>query len=673
MTHISQVNSHIEDYLDYYTNLPESPKFAILLKGKWGSGKSWFINKYIDKKTKIKPLYVSLYGVNSFSQIEDSLLEQISPFWNSKGMKIAEKVGKGLLKGTLKIDLDGDNQDDGNWSFSMPDIEKKFLINDSDFSLLIFDDLERCSLEIENILGYINTFVESQDLKVIIIANEEELEKKYEENKKNELNKYRRVKEKLIGKTLEIFADPESALKDFIEFVESKHLKQFLQHNNTYKLIEELYQIGNHKNLRTLQQIILDFERIFNKLPPSVQECEELLTDTLKILTIFSIEISSANLKIEYISKINDMLEINELSKIKPKSDQTTEGITEDEKKAKKMAKTFEKYYVVNNLLFMTGRINFVLNLEWWQDFFDKGIVEEKELNNFVYHTRYFPDSNIPEWFKLDELINGNYGDMSDEEFEKLLNDVESKYKRREYENLTVIRCLTYLFLVLEDRGLYPKSKRNIIDDAKQYIDELIKSDKFDYNDIFNNKVFINSINYIRIDFYGREITEFQEFNDYIQNCVEKIRQEKAPQEAKELLTIMRDDVDEFDLIINFCYFNLSLKAQQLGNDQIKRPEKSYSDFPIFAYVNAQYFMNSFLDLPQTQRLNIVYSLKKRSEKLSEDQTKQLSKELDFLNKVKTILENEINQRKGKFSGYSLRSILLVFNSLIYSDISQKS
>lgn len=678
MTHISQINSHIEDYLDYYTNLSQSPKFAILLKGKWGSGKSWFINKYIDKKKSenIKPLYVSLYGVNSFSQIEDSLLEQISPFWNSKGMKIAGKLGKGLLKGTLKLDLDGDNKDDGNWSFSIPDIEQKFKIKDSDFSLLIFDDLERCSLEIENILGYINTFVESQDLKVIIIANEEELEKKYEK-KEDELNKYRRVKEKLIGKTFEILDDPESALKDFIQFVESEDLKQFLRQDDIYKRIEELYINGKHKNLRTLQQIIFDFQRIFEKLPEKVQKNKLLLTDILTSLVVLSIEISKGELSIQEIITIGiearSYFFLNDhFVKVIDWNKQTREQKNKTYDELKELQRQEKLYQDYQSTLGQYYFDNFIPSLKWWQDFFDKGIVEQKELDNLVCHTKYFPDSNIPEWLKLYELINVNYRDISDEEFDKLLDDVKSKYESREYDNLIVIKCLICSFLCLHDRGLYPQGKQNIIDDGQHYIDDLINSGKFNYNDILYNTILINSINYITIDFYGRETTEFQKFDHYIQKRAEEIRRQKAPEEAKELLEIMSNDINEFDSMINISsHFDLSLKAQQLGTDNIKMPEKVYKDFPIFAYMNGQDFMNIFLKLPQSNRLDIIYSLKKRYENLSEDKAKILSKELDFLNKVKKILENEIKERKSKLSGYLLSSILVVFNSLIYSERKQ--
>ncbi|MEM9650150.1 MAG: P-loop NTPase fold protein, partial [Bacteroidota bacterium] len=64
---ISEINKHIEKYLDYYCSLSHTPGFAVLLKGEWGCGKTWFINKYREKleKKKQKFLYVSLYGMTS--------------------------------------------------------------------------------------------------------------------------------------------------------------------------------------------------------------------------------------------------------------------------------------------------------------------------------------------------------------------------------------------------------------------------------------------------------------------------------------------------------------------------------------------------------------------------------------------------------------------------------
>ena len=42
-------------------------------------------------------------------------------------------------------------------------------------TMLIFDDLERCDCPINEILGYINSFIEQDGLKVILVANQKEI------------------------------------------------------------------------------------------------------------------------------------------------------------------------------------------------------------------------------------------------------------------------------------------------------------------------------------------------------------------------------------------------------------------------------------------------------------------------------------------------------------------
>ncbi len=43
---MSNSNKHIEEFLDYYLNKEQSPDYAVLITGCWGSGKTYFIRKY---------------------------------------------------------------------------------------------------------------------------------------------------------------------------------------------------------------------------------------------------------------------------------------------------------------------------------------------------------------------------------------------------------------------------------------------------------------------------------------------------------------------------------------------------------------------------------------------------------------------------------------------------
>src|SRR5271157_4268007 len=90
-------NKHVIDYLRYYCELENSFDFAVLLKGPWGAGKTYLINKFLEERAQepsARHLYVSLYGITSFRQIEDAFFRQLHPILSSKGMKMAATFAK---------------------------------------------------------------------------------------------------------------------------------------------------------------------------------------------------------------------------------------------------------------------------------------------------------------------------------------------------------------------------------------------------------------------------------------------------------------------------------------------------------------------------------------------------------------------------------------------------
>ena len=165
------VNAAIERFLVYYV-APDHPlDYAVLIGGPWGSGKTHLVKKFL-AGTSVKPLYVSLYGMTSVSQIEDEFYRQLHPVLSHPGMKLAGAVTRGLLKGAFKIDLNGDGKDDGTASPSVPELDLRTGLDDPRGRLLVFDDLERCRIPVGEVLGFINAYVEHEKLKAIIVANE---------------------------------------------------------------------------------------------------------------------------------------------------------------------------------------------------------------------------------------------------------------------------------------------------------------------------------------------------------------------------------------------------------------------------------------------------------------------------------------------------------------------
>ncbi|MEG4294137.1 P-loop NTPase fold protein [Microcoleus sp. C2C3] len=647
--YISEQNQHIQQYLDYYCKLPQSPKFAILLKGKWGCGKTWFINQYREKlKTEgKKSLYVSLYGVTNYSEIEDNLFKQLNPLLASQGMVIAGQIVKGLLKGTLKIDLDNDGQQNGMWNFSIPDIEilKKF--EDSQFSVLIFDDLERCSINIENILGYINNFVDSQNLKVVIIANEDEIN-----NDRDKKEKYNKTKEKLIGKTFDVFPDFSGALNITINQISNPQVKEILTKN--LALLEELYRQAECTNLRILNQVILDFERIFENLPEKAQNKSKLVEEVLELLTILSIEISCARLHPQEISQIDRELAKEMMSERRGNNhSDLIEKNNANTKNSEHKYSIFKKYQNLYNSYYFSGLLAFSRvypSLLWWEAFFDKGLIDQKDLEESLPNSKFYQEENAPNWMKL-----LRYSMLTDEEFEKTLDLVKSEYLNRAFEDIGIIKHITGLFLLFSDVEVYNKDKESIIDEAKKYIDELKNYGRL--NTEYSSNPFGDV--YMSIEFNSKDDRCFKDFDNYIKQCQEKVRIQNMPNEAKKILDMMQNNMAMFQHTI---FLNAASNFDSLG-------QKSYYDYPILKYLPPEDFIKTFLILPYQDMSYIFYCLRNRYS--SQNFVKILVDELNFVKELQSLLLAEIYKKRGKISGYLLRSLNEEYLEGIISNLEQ--
>ncbi|NJM19135.1 MAG: AAA domain-containing protein [Richelia sp. SM1_7_0] len=617
------INSHIEEYLDYYCNLSHAPGFAVLLKGEWGCGKTWFIEKYRDKlkAKKQKCLYVSLNGITSFTEIGEAFLQQLNPFWASKEMAIVRKVLTGFVKGTLKIDLNNDGKDDGTWSFGIPDINVPEYLKITNETILIFDDLERCKIDISNLLGYINNFIEHDDLKVIIVANEDEL---FKQDSSDNNTSYKVIKEKLIGKTFGVSLDFEGALKNFITIANDSNGGQFLSDN--IKLIETLYQKANYENLRCLRDIILDFDRIYEVLPEKATSKPEILQDILKVLMAFSIEIKRGIMLPTDISKLengytSEAME-RKIASMRQAASSVTNENNEEETKLKKILSTYSELNLQEPFL---GK-------DWWQTFFDKGKLNTQELETLLLTSKYFRDENTPNWVKL-----WHFSYLSDDEFVDLLKKVESEYVSRQFIELGIIKHITGLFLMFSDIGVYHKSKEEILEESKLYINYLKDSKELDIPD--NRYVSADDMigsAYAGLGYQGKEFEEFKEFCSYIEEVQELAKVENMPGAAQDLLDIMQNDTRKFYKMI--CISN--------------SPEQIYYNVPILKDIEASVFVEKLVEMEFEDKRRVGWALTERYQ--FDDINGNLLSELDWLKSVRDLLLKEANSRKGKISGYCL-------------------
>jgi len=246
-----------------------------LVSGSWGVGKTHLIQALLEENSEtIKDyLYVSLYGVSSTEEISFAMLQAYFPLLGNRFGKMATRVGIAAMR-ALPASGVLDN-------FRLEDIRPGL-----QGKLIIFDDLERSELSIKDSLGYINSLVEHEGSKVIVLANEDELLTD---------NYYLKTKEKVIGQTLVVEASFAEAFSHFLKSVSNTVAKDALEDNK--HIISEVFDTSELGNLRILHQTIFAFERVIDCLGENVAKKTDAVSDLVRIFFSLSLEARAGRLK----------------------------------------------------------------------------------------------------------------------------------------------------------------------------------------------------------------------------------------------------------------------------------------------------------------------------------------------------------------------------------------
>ena len=336
----------VESILDYIRS--DYTDYAIMLNGEWGSGKTYFWNNKIKPKIesmqlngkRFTAIYMSLYGISNLEEISKKIFiettqlmdKNLKKFMDDSGVKnIPEYAKTGLdMANFFGVTQNGDRIDYGQF-FSTDD------------KVLCFDDLERANVDVIDILGYINNFVEHDHIKTIIICNEKELSTKLKnsnlemktfiatylldkENKLNiktdkpmverirdtieyvfdKANDYERIKEKLIGETFEYAPEFNYIINGLLMRYENcPDLIRFLRENTN--LIISTFNKSGTRNLRILKHSLTNFKKIFDMVNKSYPNTNHRVLQTMLIFTIaISFEIKAGKITKDKFVNIND-------------------------------------------------------------------------------------------------------------------------------------------------------------------------------------------------------------------------------------------------------------------------------------------------------------------------------------------------------------------------------
>ena len=336
----------VESILDYIRS--DYTDYAIMINGEWGSGKTYFWNNKIKPKIESMQLngkrytaiYMSLYGISNLEEISKKIFIETTQLMDKNLKKYMDASGVRTIPEYAKTGLDMANFFGVTQNGDRINYAEFFSTDDK---VLCFDDLERANVDVIDILGYINNFVEHDHIKTIIICNEKELSTKLKNNnlemktfiatylldKENKLNiktdkpmverirdtieyvfdkanDYERIKEKLIGETFEYVPEFNYIINGLLMRYENcPDLIRFLRENTN--LIISTFNKSGTRNLRILKHSLTNFKKIFDMVNKSYPNTNHRVLQTMLIFTIaISFEIKAGKITKDKFVNIND-------------------------------------------------------------------------------------------------------------------------------------------------------------------------------------------------------------------------------------------------------------------------------------------------------------------------------------------------------------------------------
>lgn len=482
------MNDHIKNYLDKYLDF-KCPGFAVMLKGEWGCGKTYFINDYmrILDARKRNYSYVSLNGVCSSDDIVASLL--LKENWKKYGCKFLNRVCNVLSFGAY------------GFSFSLRNILKaedfKSFLKDT---ILIFDDFERCKINQVELLGLISGFVELQHLHVIIITDESRIEEK---------DNYWIRKEKVVGATLELESSVSEVIPEIIENLQFDLLKKFLLEHQKLLLgvCESILDYCDKKqfNYRILKHALREFEFIFRPVledrkigPHKTKIFDELF---FRYLSVFY-SLQAGKIKEEDLKKLLEF----------------PYGAKEDSNYS-----AFRKYFP------QWGGFDSFIPLNVWLDIFASKKINHQEL---LIHIQERFNPQVPAWKRL-----WYYLDYNDSELSSIYDEILQVLKKKEYRTpISILHTFTTL-LELADLNFIDKTCEEVCHDAQEYLNGLGNDIEWDNSKGDINLIFDYPAGY---SLRGRGLPQFEKIKNYLKERLQIKVRLNLKQRYKEFVALVR-------------------------------------------------------------------------------------------------------------------------------------
>ena len=463
----------VESILDYVRS--DYTDYAIMINGEWGSGKTHFWNNKIRKKIESMQLngkryttiYMSLYGISNLEEISKKIFIETTQLMDKNLRKFMNANGQTTIPEYAKTGIDMANFFGVTQNGDRIDYGEFFSTDDK---VLCFDDLERANVDVIDILGYINNFVEHDHIKTIIICNEKELSTKlkssnlemktfiatYLLDKQDELNKtdkpmvekiqekiahvfdkandYERIKEKLIGETFEYAPKFDYIINGILmRYENNPDLIRFLRQNTN--LIISTFNKSGTRNLRILKHALNDFKKIYEMVNRTYPNTNNRVMQTMLIFTIaISFEIKAGKITKDKFINIKDNEEY--------KSILVSSRILMDNRQF--YIKEFDNNYYYN----FKSEYRFFKFIEYYvrTRIFDMKLFKE----NMETIRNTIDTGSLPAYRRL---LTEEYWKISDDQFDNVIQEIMEDVKEGKIKLIDIVKLFAY-FSYFSRKGL---------------------------------------------------------------------------------------------------------------------------------------------------------------------------------------------------------------------------
>lgn len=275
----ADIKAYINPYIEHYIQEEKEISQAILITGNWGCGKTYYWKNVLSKKIKKHgsiPVYISLNGLQNKEDILNKWALEIMQsyskgFINSKTIKATANI---FEIGLNTISAGTFNLKKLNLNLSLSD----FLSTQKlDKCVLCFDDLERYTGKLSDILGIINDFTEQKHVKTIVLANIDKIKNTISTNNDNtnsnkkeqsitqnkDIDNFNIIKEKFFAKII-AFPDDNNTKKYILKEIINKTTNiDFLSKN--IELILNIMKQAKTSNYRVIKMLLDDFSFFYSE------------------------------------------------------------------------------------------------------------------------------------------------------------------------------------------------------------------------------------------------------------------------------------------------------------------------------------------------------------------------------------------------------------------------